>query len=269
MVLVMAVAAVYGLAMGVVVPGVRKVQAINATPTATPVKAEETPDPTQLLIGSSTEEPEATSTPEPTPTSTPVPTPTPGGKLWGKTIGIDPARGYDSKVKGVSTGIYANRVNFYTAELIKAELEKEGATVVMTYTDVTQTPTEESRVKALNNGKIDIAVRIDVNSVNSASTRGAMVWVPASHEKQKECEALADTVLNAYVSATGMPTRKTNGSAVRKVDDKQVLNETSAPIINLFLGHISNKTDDTQLNDDAFKEVMVKGIVDGIIAYFG
>ena len=49
MVLVFAVAAVYSLAMGVVVPGVRKIQAMNATPSPTPL-ATPTPELTPLLL---------------------------------------------------------------------------------------------------------------------------------------------------------------------------------------------------------------------------
>ena len=266
MVLVFAVAAVYSLAMGVVVPGVRKIQAMNATPSPTPL-ATPTPELTPLLLAGTEDLPEVTPTPDPTPT--PAPTPIPGGKLYGKTIGIDPARGYDSKIKGVSSGIYANRINFNLAQVLKPLLEAEGAVVILTYDDVTQSPTEESRVKVLNNGKIDVALRIDVNSVKSTDTRGAMAWIPSKHEKMSDCQRLAETVLESYVAATGMPRRISGGTAIQKKSDKDVLNDTSAPVAILFLGHISNKADDAKINADDARDTIAQSIVNGLIAYFG
>ena len=266
MVLVFAVAAVYSLAIGVVVPGVRKIQAMNATPSPTPL-ATPTPELTPLLLAGTEDLPEVTPTPDPTPT--PAPTPIPGGKLYGKTIGIDPARGYDSKIKGVSSGIYANRINFNLAQVLKPLLEAEGAVVILTYDDVTQSPTEESRVKVLNNGKIDVALRIDVNSVKSTDTRGAMAWIPSKHEKMSDCQRLAETVLESYVAATGMPRRISGGTAIQKKSDKDVLNDTSAPVAILFLGHISNKADDAKINADDARDTIAQSIVNGLIAYFG
>ena len=266
MVLVFAVAAVYSLAIGVVVPGVRKIQAMNATPSPTPL-ATPTPELTPLLLAGTEDLPEITPTPDPTPT--PAPTPIPGGKLYGKTIGIDPARGYDSKIKGVSSGIYANRINFNLAQVLKPLLEAEGAVVILTYDDVTQSPTEESRVKVLNNGKIDVALRIDVNSVKSTDTRGAMAWIPSKHEKMSDCQRLAETVLESYVAATGMPRRISGGTAIQKKSDKDVLNDTSAPVAILFLGHISNKADDAKINADDARDIIAQSIVNGLIAYFG
>ena len=266
MVLVFAVAAVYSLAIGVVVPGVRKIQAMNATPSPTPL-ATPTPELTPLLLAGTEDLPEVTPTPDTTPT--PAPTPIPGGKLYGKTIGIDPARGYDSKIKGVSSGIYANRINFNLAQVLKPLLEAEGAVVILTYDDVTQSPTEESRVKVLNNGKIDVALRIDVNSVKSTDTRGAMAWIPSKHEKMSDCQRLAETVLESYVAATGMPRRISGGTAIQKKSDKDVLNDTSAPVAILFLGHISNKADDAKINADDARDTIAQSIVNGLIAYFG
>lgn len=272
MVLIVAIGLVYGVAMGLVVPGVRMIQNANATPSPTPVPTP-SPTPETAQIGLATPETspqvpvEQTATP--TPEVTPTPTPAVTGKLYGKTIGIDPARGYDSKIKGASTGVYANRLNFAVAQLVKAGLEKEGATVVLTYTDIKQTPDDGDRSRALNNGKVDVALRIDCNSVGATDTRGAMVWAPAKHEKQANCDQLANAVLSAYTKATDLPVRLYNGSAIRHMEDRDIFEDTAAPIVTLFVGHISNKTEDQLVNDADFQQKMADGIVKGLIAYFG
>ena len=273
MVLIVAIGLIYGVAVGLVMPGVRMLQNRNATPAPTAVVNSATPTPEASQIAAA-DPAQATLTPDPAaPTATPEATPTPSpavtGKLYGKTIGIDPARGYDSKIKGASTGIYANRLNFAVAQLVKEGLEQEGAKVVLTYTDIKQTPDDGDRSRALNNGKVDVALRIDCNSVGATDVRGAMIWAPAKHEKQSSCDKLANAVLSAYTKSTDLPTRLYNGSAIRHMEDRDIFDDTAAPIVTLFVGHISNKTEDKLVNDAAFQQKMADGIVKGLIAYFG
>jgi len=273
MVLIVAIGIVYGIAMGLVMPGVRMIQNINATPSPTPTAIPATPTPELAQIGlvDPAVDPAASADPTvtPTPEVTPTPSPAVTGKLYGKTIGIDPARGYDSKIKGASTGVYANRLNFAVAQLVKEGLEKEGAKVVLTYTDIKETPDDGDRSQALNNGRVDVALRIDCNSVGATDTRGAMVWAPAKHEKLSDCDKLANAVLTAYTDATDLPTRLYNGSAIRHMEDRDIFDDTAAPIVTLFVGHISNKTEDKLVNDAPFQQKMADGIVKGLIAYFG
>lgn len=267
MILVVAVGVIYALAVGVVAPGVQQLAAINATPSPTPTVPPATPTPSPTAAPSVSPEPENSLEPG----TTPAPTPTPegSGRLYGKTIGIDPARGYDSKVRGASTEVYANRTNFAVAGLVKTALENEGATVVLTYTDVTSSIGDEARARVLNNGRVDVALRIDVNSVDASETRGTMVWAPSNHDNQAQCDRLASSILSAYRASTELPERLYNGSAIRKRDDRDIFNNTTAPIVTLFLGHVSNSAEDRLLNDESFQARMAQGIVNGFIAYFG
>lgn len=265
MILVIAVGVIYAIAVGLVAPGVQQIEAMHATPSPTPTVVPATPTPTPAPTA--TPEPEPTLEPGATPTATP--TPEGSGRLYGKTIGIDPARGYDSKVKGASTGVYANRTNFAVAGLVKTALEKEGAKVVLTYTDVKSSIDDAARAKVLNNAKVDAALRIDVNYVDAADTRGTMIWAPSKHDKQSDCDKLAKAMLAAYKQSTDLPERLYNGSAIRNRDDRDIFNNTAAPIVTLFVGHISNSAEDKLLNDETFEAKMAQGIVNGFIAYFG
>lgn len=267
MIVVLIIGGIYALAVGVVAPGVQTLKELYATPSPEPTAPPATSKPTST--------PAPTDTPEPTlePGTTPTPTPTPentvAGKLSGKVIGIDPARGYTSKVFGVSTGVYANRLNFAIAQLVKAGLEAEGATVILTYTDVKQSPDDTARAKALNGADVDIALRIECNSVSAADTRGAQMWIPSAHENQTQCEKFAKTMLSAYTKATDLPIRLYNNASIRKLDDLDIFNKTVSPIASIILGHISNTAEDKLLNDADFQKKMAKGIVDGFLAYFG
>ena len=223
--------------------------------------------------------PTPTAAPSPTPTveiqeveETPAPeeTPVPSGKpLSTFIIGIDPARNYSSKIQGVSTKIYANRLNYAIATLIKNKLEDLGATVVFSLNDIKDIKDSPARAKLMNSSNVDFVLRLECNYVNSKTTHGAIMWVPVNHPKQDECEQLATAVLKSYISATGLPVAEYEGQSIRHKDDQVIFNETEAPIATLIIGYISNPEEDLKLNDGAFQQTMADGIVNGILAYLG
>jgi len=264
MILVLLAGITYALVAGVISPAIVNYQIANATPSPTPTVAPvtATPSPTVDPL-------QPTPTPTLEPGATPTPTLEPAGALEGRNIGIDPARGYSSQIQGISTQIYANRLNFAVATLVKERLEAEGATVIFTLESVKDDKTAAQRVDILNNGKVEIAIRIECNFVKSSDTRGAMAWVPEKHDKKSECDKLATTVLEAYVAATGLPLREVNDKSVIEKTDETFLNDTDAPVFTLFLGHISNSTEDKKINDEEFQKTMAQAIVTGILKYLG
>ena len=264
MILVLLAGITYALVAGVVSPAIVSYQVAHATPTPTPTVAPVTATPSPTVDPS-------LPTPSPTlePGATPTPTLEPAGALDGRIIGLDPARGYSSKIQGTSTKVYANRLNYAVATLVKERLEAQGATVVFTLSSVKDDKTASERVKILNAGNVEIAIRIECNSVSSSDTRGAMAWVPEKHDKKAECDKLANTVLSAYVEATDLPLREVKDKSIIDKSDETFLNDTKAPVFTLFLGHISNATDDKKINDAEFQKTMAQAIVDGILKYLG
>ncbi|MEA5049257.1 MAG: N-acetylmuramoyl-L-alanine amidase [Eubacteriales bacterium] len=264
MILILLAGVTYALVAGVISPAIVQYRVANATPTPSPTVAPVTATPSPTVDPN-----EPTPTPTLEPGTTPTPTPVPPGVLDGHIIGIDPARGYSSQIQGVSTKIYANRLNFTVATLVKELLEQQGATVVFTLSDVKDDKTASERVTILNDGKVELAVRIECNYVNASDTRGAMAWVPEKHDKKSDCDKLAKEVLDAYVEATGLPLRDFKGESIIEKTDETFLNKTSAPVCTLFLGHISNATEDKKINDAEFQKKMAQGIVNGILEYMG
>ncbi|MEG1882669.1 MAG: N-acetylmuramoyl-L-alanine amidase [Clostridia bacterium] len=266
MILIFTGGVIYALAAGVVAPAVRNYQLANATPTPTPTVAPVTATP----LPSSTADSQAiTPTPTLEPGTTPSPTPAPDGKLTGHVIGIDPARGYSSKVQGVSTKIYANRLNFSIAELVKQRLEALGATVVMGLNDVKDDQDAVARATTMNTGMAELALRLECNSVKTADSRGAIVWAPSAHALQNDCDNLAAAVLKAYIAATDFSIAKYNGESIRHKGDETFFNKTEAPVCTLLMGYISSPAEDKLLNDAEFQKKMADGIVKGILDYLG
>ncbi|MFR8118749.1 MAG: N-acetylmuramoyl-L-alanine amidase family protein [Lachnospira sp.] len=47
------------------------------------------------------------------------------------------------------------------------------------------------------------------------------------------------------------------------------INWSTNPVALLELGFMTNPTDDANMQDDTYQQLMVRGIADGIDAYFG
>ena len=264
MILVLLAGCTYALAAGVIRPGIDAYREAHATPSPTPTVAPvtSTPSPTPDPLTGGTEP----GLPDVTPT--PLGTPTPVGKLAGRVIGIDPARSYSSKIQGVSTGVYANRLNLTVALLVKEALEAEGATVVLSYSEVKTSIDDAARAKVFNGANVDAVLRIECNSVSASDTRGALMWVPSSHSLESDCKKLAQAILTAYLAETELPKRLYNNSSLREMSDETLFRRVNAPVATLIMGHISIKTDDRSLNDPDFQKKIAKGIADGFVAYF-
>ena len=273
--------AAYGLAAGVISPAVRAYQEAHATPTpaptsspvvVTPPPETATPDPNTSADPNASFDPNATPDPnasiDPNATPDPVATVEPAGQLAGKVIAIDAAKSKGSRYDGVSTGVDEYRINMAYADAVRELLEAEGATVIMTRADNDTVVDPSVRIRTVNDSDAEIALSIMCNYIDASGTRGTQMIVPKNHDERTACDSLATYVLNAYVKATGMPTREVNGETVRHLTTWPVLNGIDKPVAAIVLGHISNKTDDQNLNDADFMARGVQGIVDGIIAYF-
>lgn len=260
MILVLIGGSIYALAAGLAVPAVQKYQAANATPTPP-----STPDPATAStptpgLASTTPTPAVADDPEPEPEE---------GPLAAYVIGIDPARGYSSKIKGAYSGTYANRINYAVAMLIKEQLEELGAEVVVPLSKVTDDMESSKRVEILNDAKVDLAVRVECNFVDTPDTRGTIVWTCGEHKQVKNCDKLAEAILKAYTKNTDMPVQEYNGESIRHKNDESFLSGVDAPVCALIMGYISNRKDDTNLTDKDFQQKIADSVVDGILAYLG
>ncbi len=268
MIFILCVGVAYALGAGVIAPAVRSLQLANATPTPTPTVAPvtATPSPSPAVIDSATPAPSDAGSEEATGET---PTPEPAGKLSGYVIGVDPARSYSSKLQGVSTKIYANRLNYAVAEAVKTKLEGMGAKVVFTLTGIKDEKDSAARAAVLNSGSVDLAVRLECNLTGSEKDNGAIVWVPTKHSFLSDCEKLGTAILQSYIEETGFSIAKYNGASIRRKADNTPMEATEAPTCMLIMGYISNPDEDKKLNDENFQQRMADGVVKGILNYLG
>ncbi|MFR4776287.1 MAG: N-acetylmuramoyl-L-alanine amidase family protein, partial [Lachnospira sp.] len=170
---------------------------------------------------------------------------------------------------GVVSGVPEYQLTLTIGMMLKTELQNRGYTVVMTR--------ESNDVDISNKERADIAtaagaaatIRIHADGVDSASASGASVLVPGSSnpyipELAGSSSQLGSCIINSYCAATGMKNRGVVGS-----DNMTGINWSTNPVALLELGFMTNPTDDANMQDDTYQQLMVRGIADGIDAYFG
>ena len=79
-----------------------------------------------------------------------------------------------------------------------------------------------------------------------------------------DSQRLSQCVVDAYCEATGMKNR-----GVLLTDTMTGINWCEMPVTIIEMGFMSNPSDDTNMQDDAFQVKMVQGMANGIDDYFG
>ena len=270
----LAVSMLLGCALAEVVPiqGTVSVTSVAETPAVTPA-------PTATAISATDATATAASTAEPT--ATPEPTQTP--RLYGLRIGIDPGHqehansekepvapnSSETKAKvssgtaGVSTGVAEYITDLEVALKLREALEAQGCEVYMTreVNDIDISNLE--RAEMMNELGVDLVLRLHCDGATDKSANGIGMFVRATGEKQEESEAAAKVLLEAISEATGA---KARGVFLR--DTYTMNNWSIVPCILVEMGYMSNPEEDEKLNDPAYQDLLVQGMVEGIDRYF-
>lgn len=222
-------------------------------------------------------------TPDPTPEATPSPEPTEAPRLAGVIIGIDPghqahanndfepiAPGSDemkakvsSGTSGASTGIAEYVTDLEIGLKLRDALEAQGATVYMTRETNDVDISNLERAQMMNQLQADLVLRIHCDGAEDSSANGIGMFVRETGEKQAESQAAAEMLLDAMVEATGARRR-----SVYLRDTYTMNNWSTVPCILVECGFMSNPEEDEKLNDPAYQDLLVQGMVEGICRYF-
>ena len=268
---ILAVGLVVGIVCLAVGYGEDVVKYLKAQLNGTSVVAEATDSPTPELTVTPTPTESAVETPEigtpvpetPTPPpidlSTPAPNETsgtiekdPNAPLYGFTIGLDPTRDGDSKYKAEC------EYNLEFAKQLGAYLEAKGATVVITREDNGKGVSNSKRAKTIKAAECDIALRILCNHVSS-KTSGCYV------QATKKNKSYGKDLIAAYSEATGIQLQRGKKNGLETKND-EVASKCGCPCVLLVLGNWDNKGERANLEDDAFRDKMIKAIYETLQA---
>ena len=203
--------------------------------------------------------------------------------LAGRSIGIDPGHQahanserepmapgssemkakVSSGTQGVSTGIPEYVTNLEVSMKLRDALEALGATVYMTRETHDVDISNMERALMFNELNVDLVLRLHCNGNNNSSVNGVGTYARKTGDCQAECERAANLVLDAFCAATGA-----RRDGVFLWDTYTGQNWSTVPCIMVEMGYMSNPEEDRKLNDPAYQDLMVQGMVNGICQYF-
>ena len=263
------------------------------TPTPRAAAATATPEVTAVPETSATPETAGETSPAPEgifdrlpadmPTVPPLPTREPG-RLTGVKIGIDPghqaqgnsdqeavAPGSSETKAKVSSGTYGRftgvpeyEVNLAVSLKLREALEALGCEVYMTRETNDVDISNQERAIMMNELGVDLVLRIHCNGSTNESAQGIGLYIRATGTNADECMRAAEALLPAMVEATGA-----ESDGIFRRDSYTGLNWSEVPSILVEMGFMTNEEEDYKLNDPAYQDQLVAGMVEGVCAYMG
>ena len=165
-----------------------------------------------------------------------------------------------------------SRFNFVVATLARADLEADGATVILTRTtDTGVGPCITQRTAIANRAHADAVVSIHADG-GPASGRGFALLLPVDDGVNAgvihSSQTLGIDVRNAFLAATGMPISDYDGVyGLQSRDDLAGTNLTTVPKVFIECGNMRNATDASLLTDPAWQARAAQGITAGITMF--
>lgn len=161
---------------------------------------------------------------------------------------------------GVKTRIPEYKATLEISMLLKTELEKLGAKVVMTRTTHDVNINNIERAQMLNEAGVDIALQVHLNKSDKKTTQGFSVYAKYS---DFESQAIGQIVLENACRVSGAKMLKVIPS-----NGYMSLNWSETPTLLLECGYLSNAEEDVKLNSPVYQQLIAQGIAEGLVEYF-
>ncbi len=214
--------------------------------------------------------------------------------LAGETVGIDPGHNglnytasqiidqpvwngqedesCDTTGTETASGYTEAQYNFNVATYLEADLEAEGAQVVMTRPNNEGIgPCVTTRSAIINNAHADVAVDIHADG-GPLSGRGFAVLEPVADGPNDAVIAssasFASILRNTFLADTGMPVSSYDGvDGLQSRDNLAGLNLTTVPKVLIECGNMQNPTDAAILVTTAFQQSAASAMAQAITTY--
>jgi N-acetylmuramoyl-L-alanine amidase len=214
--------------------------------------------------------------------------------LAGKVVGIDPghnglnytasqtidepvwngqeSESCDTTGTATNSGYTEAQYNFNVATYLQADLEAEGAQVVMTRPNNAGVgPCVTTRAAIINSAHADVAVDIHADG-GPAGGRGFAVLEPVADGPNNgviaPSDAFAAILRTTFLADTGMPVSSYDGvDGLQPRDDLAGLNLSTVPKVLIETGNMRNATDAALLVTPAFQQSAAAAMAQAITVY--
>ena len=188
--------------------------------------------------------------------------------LLGHTFYLDPGHG-GLDPGSIYQNIYEKDINLSICDILKEELEKNGATVYMTRygdydlsyinTGARKRSDLNNRAKIINESKADMYISIHLNSVTSKTWHGAQVFYDDVNEK------------NIKIANLFQEKFKKNLNTKRDVKEIKTMllnRKIKIPGVLIEAGFLSNDNDRYLLRKTWYQKKIAKNITEVLISYY-
>lgn len=174
-----------------------------------------------------------------------------------------------SGTTGKASGLAEYQLNLIVAKKLAKELKKRGYKVKMIRTTHNVNISNAQRAKMANKWDADAFIRIHANGDINKSVAGALTMAPKLNNKYlskkviKKSQKLSQKIINAFCKAT-----KAKNRGVYQTNEMSGINWCKVPVTIVEMGYMSNRAEDLKMAKASYQKKMVRGIADGIDAYF-
>lgn len=172
------------------------------------------------------------------------------------TIMLDPGHGgEDSGATNLNSTAYEKTATYDTAMKLKAQLEAQGATVMLTRPNDIFVELE-NRAETSNLNQVDAFISLHYDGSEDPSWSGTTTYY--YHE--------ADEILAEAINQQLLPLPLENIGVM--FGNYHVMRENTRPSVLLELGYMSNQNDLQYIFSDNYHDLVATAITEGLIAYF-
>lgn len=173
-----------------------------------------------------------------------------------------------SGTQGTATGIPEYQLTLAVSLKLKQELIDRGYQVYMIRETNDVNISNAERAQMADKSGADIFVRVHANSLNDSSVQGALTMCqtaknPYNGNLYSKSVSLSKAVVNGICNQTGFKNR-----GVQETDSMSGINWCNIPVTIVEMGFMSNADEDKKMATEEYRDKIVKGIADGIDAYY-